>query len=147
MTLVIDVGEIDRLRCSMERLIDVRMEESASCGRPRRHLDLVIGCKRDLGKSREISMIDGARWDCKGVSIVVVFGILLMVSVDGWEYPSQVRFHCRCGRDCIVGSLVVSARRVFSGCSLDTMGRDLAKSIDAKPDVASAEFVRSYRNY
>lgn len=147
VTLVIDVDEIDHLRCSMEKLIDERMEETEGYVRPRWHLDQANDCKCGSEKLIEISMIDDARLGYREGSIVFVFGNELLVSVDGLEYPSLVHFHCRCDTDCIVGSLVVSARRVFSGCSLDMMSRDLAKWIAAKPYVESVVFVRSCRNY
>lgn len=147
VTLVIDVDEIDRLRCSMEKLIDERMEGIGGCVRPRWHLDQANDCKCGSEKLIEISMIDDARLGYMGVSIVFVFGTESMASVDGLEYPSLVHFHCRYDTGCIGGSLVVSARRVFSGCSLDMTSRDLAKWIAAKPYVESVAFVRSYRNY
>lgn len=140
---VIDVGGIDRLRCSMETLIDVRMEENEGCARPQRHLDPASDCKSDLGKSKEISMIDGVRWDCRGVSIVCGFGIVSMAKAGVSERPSRLRFHCRCGKGCTVGSLVASVKG-FSNCSLDTMSRDSAMSIDVGLYVASAVFVRNY---
>jgi hypothetical protein len=142
--LVIDVDGIDRHRCSMETLIDVQMEESEDCARPQRHLDLASDCKRDLGKLKETSMIDEVRWDCRGVSIVCEFEILLMVMVDASAHPFRLRFHCRCGKDCIVGSLAASVKQEFSNCSLDTTSRDSVRSIDAELYVASAVFVRNY---
>lgn len=143
---VIDADEIGRRRCWMGKLIGEQMADStADCARLPSLMDPVIGCKRDLAKSINISRMRDARWDYTEVSIVFGFDIASFGAV-GCRF--RFRFHCRCGTDCTAGSLAASATLESSDCLMDKISsRDSVKSIVGGLCVGLAVFVRSYLNY
>lgn len=89
----------------MEKLIGERMAGNAGCARLREHLDLAIDCTPGWEMLINISMAR-VRWAYKGALIVGGSDISTAVAAAVAVHLVQVRFHCRCDKDYIVGSLV-----------------------------------------